>query len=105
MNLAFFEKIGLFLALFEHSSTGNTEPQFFVTRCCQYKSVQKKPKIVQFSKNMPNSDVQGKSEFFITNSDSTLQVCMKFVFVSSFPCHSHRALRNIYLLAVSQATR
>ena len=35
MNLAFFEKIGLFLALIEHSCTGNTgyktEPQFFVT--------------------------------------------------------------------------
>ena len=28
-----------------------------------------------------NSDVQGKIKFFITNSDSTLQLCMKFAFI------------------------
>ena len=27
------------------------------------------------------TDIQGKFEFFITNSDSTLQVCMKFAFI------------------------
>ena len=52
MNLAFFEKIGLFLALFEHSCTGNTgyktEPQFFVTSVASTRVLKNSP---IFSKN------------------------------------------------------
>ena len=52
MNLAFFEKIGLFLALFEHSCTGNTgyktEPQFFVTNVASTRVLKNSP---IFSKN------------------------------------------------------
>ena len=61
VNLAFFEKIGLFLALFEHS--------------CKLSNFLKKYQI------HANSDVQGRIDFFITNKDSILQVCMKFAFI------------------------
>ena len=60
-----------------------TEAQF-CNQCCQYKSAQKEPKIVQFHKKCQihaNSDVQGKINFFITNSDSTLHKYMKFAFI------------------------
>ena len=53
----------------------------FVTRCCQCKSAQKEPDFLKKCQIHANSDVQGKIEFFITNSDSTLQVCMEFAFI------------------------
>ena len=52
MNLAFFEKIGLFFALFEHSITGNTgyktEPQFSLTSVASTRVLKNSP---IFSKN------------------------------------------------------
>ena len=86
MNLAFFEKIGLFFALFEHSFTGNTgyktEAQFFVTSVAStrvLKNSQIFSKTAKFTLTlMPKEKL---IFFFITNSDSTLQIHMKFAFI------------------------
>jgi hypothetical protein len=61
------------LALFEHSCTGSTgyktQPQFFVTSVASTRVLKNSP---IFSKN---------AEFFIPNSDFTLQKYIKFAFI------------------------
>ena len=60
-----------------------TETQL-CNQCCQYKSAQKEPKIVQFSQKKAKlmlTLMSKKKEFSITNSDSTLHVWMKFAFI------------------------
>ena len=50
VNLAFFEKIGLFLSTLALATLVKKTEAQFCNQCCQYKSAQKAPKIVQFSK-------------------------------------------------------
>ena len=81
MNLSFFEKIGLFLALFERSYTGNTcyktEPQFFVTSVAITRALKNSSIPLKKCQIHANSNVKGKVESFITNSDSTFLMYIK----------------------------
>ena len=85
MNLAFFEKIGLFLALVEHSCTGNTgyktEPQFFVTSVASTRVLKNSPIFSKNAKFTLTLMFKEKLNFFITNLDSTPQKYMKFAFI------------------------
>ena len=58
-----------------------TEAQF-CNQCYQYKYAQKESNFLKKCQ-IHAKDVQGKIEFFIKKSDSTLQVCMKFVFIDT----------------------
>ena len=75
MNLSFFEKIGLFLALLEDSCTGNTgyktEPQFIVTSVASEIVIKNSPIFSKNAKFMLTLMFNEKLNFLLKNSDST----------------------------------
>ena len=87
VNLTFFLRIWLFLALFEPSCTGNTgyktEPQFFVTSVASTRVLKNSP-IISKNAKFTLTLTSKKIEFFMTNSDFTLQKYMKFAFIVTF---------------------